>query len=76
MSARFAGTVASALAAASFDPASLTLEVTEGIFLRDSRRAQIVLDELKAIGVGVPWTTLGPVTPRSAASRIEALICA
>jgi diguanylate cyclase (GGDEF)-like protein len=59
MSAGFARTVASILEQTSTDPALLTLEVTESVFLRDEDRALIVLDELKAIGVRLALDDFG-----------------
>jgi diguanylate cyclase (GGDEF)-like protein len=51
MSAGFAATVAAVLDLAGTDPALLTLEITESVFVRDCGRASVVLDELKALGV-------------------------
>lgn len=51
--------VVSALDAHSTDPGSLTLEVTEGIFVRDRERARIVLNALKAIGVKLALDDFG-----------------
>ncbi len=59
MQAGFADLVAAALSASSTDPRLLTLEVTESIFLRDSERAQIVLSDLKAIGVSIALDDFG-----------------
>jgi diguanylate cyclase (GGDEF)-like protein len=59
MSAGFTDTVASALDADSTDPRLLTLELTEGVFVRDGDRALVVLDELKAIGVNLALDDFG-----------------
>jgi diguanylate cyclase (GGDEF)-like protein len=58
-SSGLAKTVAAALANTSTDPSSLTLEVTEGVFIRDERRARVVLDELKRIGVRLALDDFG-----------------
>jgi Amt family ammonium transporter len=71
MSAGFLDTVTSALASTSTDPQRLTLEVTESIFVRDSARARIVLDELKAIGVKLALDDFG--TGYSSLSRLMRL---
>ena len=59
MQGGFADLVAAALSASSTDPRLLTLEVTESIFLRDSDRAQIVLCDLKRIGVSIALDDFG-----------------
>jgi EAL domain-containing protein (putative c-di-GMP-specific phosphodiesterase class I) len=41
------------------DPALLTLEVTESVFVRDDKRALVVLDELKEIGVKLALDDFG-----------------
>jgi diguanylate cyclase (GGDEF)-like protein len=51
MSAGFTDTVAAVLDHASIDAASLTLEVTDTVFVRDRHRAQVVLNDLKDLGV-------------------------
>jgi diguanylate cyclase (GGDEF)-like protein len=51
MSAGFVETVKAVLDSTSVDPAFLTLEVTESVFLRDRDRALVVLEALKDIGV-------------------------
>ena len=51
MGAGFADSVASVLGSASIDPKRLTLEVTEGVFVRDGERALMVLNDLKDLGV-------------------------
>jgi diguanylate cyclase (GGDEF)-like protein len=68
MSAGFPGTVAAAIAAARTEPALLTLEVTESMFVHDSERARIVLEELKAIGVKIALDDFG--TGYSSLSRL------
>jgi diguanylate cyclase (GGDEF)-like protein len=51
MSAGFVETVRAVIDSTSVDPAFLTLEVTESVFLRDRDRALVVLEDLKEIGV-------------------------
>jgi diguanylate cyclase (GGDEF)-like protein len=51
MSADFTETVAAALDDHSLDAGSLTLEVTETVFVRDRQRALLVLNDLKDLGV-------------------------
>ncbi len=51
MSPGFTATVASVLNTADIDPALLTLEITESVFIQDSDRALLVLGDLKALGV-------------------------
>jgi diguanylate cyclase (GGDEF)-like protein len=69
MSGGFAETVAAVLASTSTDPAMLTLEVTESVFVRDENRALVVLGELKGTGVnlalddfGTGYSSLGYLT--------------
>jgi diguanylate cyclase (GGDEF)-like protein len=71
MSAGFVRSVASVLAATGTDPAGLTLEVTESIFVRDVERTRIVLGELKAIGVKLALDDFG--TRYSSLSRLMEL---
>lgn len=71
MSASFLDTVTSALASTSTDPQLLTLEVTESIFVCDSARVRIVLDELKSIGVKLALDDFG--TGYSSLSRLMRL---
>ena len=59
MAAGLAQTVATVLADTSTSPSLLTLEVTESVFVRDERRALIVLDELKVIGVKLALDDFG-----------------
>jgi diguanylate cyclase (GGDEF)-like protein len=59
MSAGFATTVAGVLDSTSTDPALLTLEVTESLFVRDDERALVVLAELKDIGVRLALDDFG-----------------
>ncbi len=47
MAASFPDTVAAVLEAENTDPKLLTPEVTESVFVRDSRRALIVLNDLQ-----------------------------
>jgi diguanylate cyclase (GGDEF)-like protein len=51
MAPDFVGTVAEVLANTDTPPGLLTLEVTETVFITDSQRALIVLQELKQLGV-------------------------
>jgi diguanylate cyclase (GGDEF)-like protein len=66
MSPDFTTTVEEVLESTGTRPELLTLEVTEGVFLQDSRRAQIVLNDLKDLGVvlalddfGAGYSSLG-----------------
>ena len=71
MAGGFADTVASVLATISTDPGQLTLEVTETVLVRDERRARVVLDELKQIGVRLALDDFG--TDYSSLSYLNAL---
>jgi diguanylate cyclase (GGDEF)-like protein len=71
MSAGLAQTVAKVLSSTSTDPSLLTLEVTEGVFVRDERRALVVLDELKEIGVNLALDDFG--TGYSSLSYLNAM---
>jgi diguanylate cyclase (GGDEF)-like protein len=51
MAPDFVGTVAEVLANTDTPPGLLTLEVTETVFITDSQRALIVMQELKQLGV-------------------------
>ncbi len=59
MSAGFAMTVQTVLASTETDPALLTMEVTESVFVRDEERALVVLEELKEIGVKLALDDFG-----------------
>jgi diguanylate cyclase (GGDEF)-like protein len=59
MSSNFAATVGRVLAETATDPKLLTLEVTESVFVQDSNRAQVVLRELKRIGVNLALDDFG-----------------
>ena len=59
MSADFPATVATVLSQTGTDPRLLTLEVTESVFVQDSERAQVVLGELKKIGVNLALDDFG-----------------
>jgi EAL domain-containing protein (putative c-di-GMP-specific phosphodiesterase class I) len=59
MSAGFAESVQTVLADTSTGPASLMLEVTESVFVRDEKRARIVLGELTEIGVKLALDDFG-----------------
>jgi diguanylate cyclase (GGDEF)-like protein len=71
MSAGFANTVASVLEATATEPRLLTLEVTENVLVRDRKRALIVLDELKAIGIRLALDDFG--TGYSSLSYLQTL---
>ncbi len=51
MSADFVAMVATILSDTETDPRVVTFEITEGALVRDTQRAHIVLDQLKALGV-------------------------
>jgi diguanylate cyclase (GGDEF)-like protein len=51
MSPGFTAAVAGVLNTADIDPALLTLEITESVFIRDGDRALLVLGDLKTLGV-------------------------
>ncbi|MEO7836593.1 MAG: EAL domain-containing protein [Acidimicrobiales bacterium] len=59
MSSDFAATVASVLRATDTEARLLTLEVTESIFIRDSERALVMLQELKRMGVRLALDDFG-----------------
>jgi diguanylate cyclase (GGDEF)-like protein len=59
LSAEFTQTVREVLASTSTDPAALTLEVAESVFVRDEERAIVVLAELKGIGVKLALDDFG-----------------
>ena len=59
MSSNFAATVARVVTETGTDPRLLTLEVTENVFVQDSDRAQVVLGELKRIGVNLALDDFG-----------------
>jgi EAL domain-containing protein (putative c-di-GMP-specific phosphodiesterase class I) len=59
MAIGMAQAVTSALSDTSTDPSLLTLEVTESVFVRDQRRALVVLDDLKQIGVKLALDDFG-----------------
>jgi diguanylate cyclase (GGDEF)-like protein len=59
MAAGLAQTVATVLRSTSTDPALLTLEVTENVFVHDEHRALVVLEELKRIGVKLALDDFG-----------------
>ena len=59
MSPDFAQSVEGVLARAGTDPARITLEVTESVFLTDAERALIVLNDLKNIGVTLALDDFG-----------------
>jgi diguanylate cyclase (GGDEF)-like protein len=59
MSSNFIATVTKVLSETATDPRLLTLEVTESVFVQDSDRAQVVLRELKRIGVNLALDDFG-----------------
>ena len=59
MSPGFARSVAIILEDSGTEPRLLTLEVTESVFLQDSERALVVLEELKRIGVALALDDFG-----------------
>ncbi len=59
MSPDYATTVAAVLAKTNTDPGVVTLEVTESVFVQDSERALVVLNELKRIGVKLALDDFG-----------------
>ncbi|MEA2500556.1 MAG: hypothetical protein QOD01_667, partial [Actinomycetota bacterium] len=59
MSQDYAATVADVLSGSGIDPQLVTLEVTESVFVQDSERALVVLNELKRIGVRLALDDFG-----------------
>ena len=59
MAAGFPDTVAAVLNSQHLDPKLLTLEVTESVFVRDSKRALTVLNDLKDLGVLIALDDFG-----------------
>ena len=59
MAPGLAKSIATILVDTSTDANRLTLEVTESIFIRDEKRALVVLDELKSIGVKLALDDFG-----------------
>jgi diguanylate cyclase (GGDEF)-like protein len=59
MESDFAATVAAVLLETHTDPRLLTLEMTESVFLQDSARALVVLDDLKHLGVNLALDDFG-----------------
>ncbi len=59
MSRGFTADVAAVLRATDTDPALLTLEITEGVFIQDSERALVVLRDLKDLGVRLALDDFG-----------------
>ena len=55
----FVGTVAAILDKTGMDPAALTLEITEWVFVDDPARAKTVLADLKALGVRLALDDFG-----------------
>ena len=59
MSEKFTQSVREVLARHAIEPASLTLEVTESVFIRDEKRAIFVFEELMDIGVNLALDDFG-----------------
>jgi EAL domain-containing protein (putative c-di-GMP-specific phosphodiesterase class I) len=59
LDAGYASSVARILDRTGMDPAALTLEVTEGIFLSDGDLARRVFDEVRALGVRLALDDFG-----------------
>ncbi|MCU1428396.1 MAG: hypothetical protein JWL83_2396, partial [Actinomycetia bacterium] len=59
MSPDYAATVAAVLFGTDTDPKLVTLEVTESVFVQDSERALVVLNELKHLGVNLALDDFG-----------------
>ncbi|MEY2420672.1 MAG: hypothetical protein QOI95_739 [Acidimicrobiaceae bacterium] len=59
LSPGFVATVAAVLAGAETDPTRVTLEMTESVFVQDSPRALVVLNELKHLGVTIALDDFG-----------------
>jgi diguanylate cyclase (GGDEF)-like protein len=59
MSADYAADVGRVLAEADMDPTLVTLEVTESVFVQDSDRALVVLNDLKGVGVALALDDFG-----------------
>jgi EAL domain-containing protein (putative c-di-GMP-specific phosphodiesterase class I) len=59
MAPDFAADVAAVLARTRTEPRLLTLEITESVFVQDSERALVVLNELKSAGVLVALDDFG-----------------
>jgi len=55
----FGPIVASVLAETATDPAMVTVELTESVFIQDSARASVVLNELKALGLRLALDDFG-----------------
>jgi EAL domain-containing protein (putative c-di-GMP-specific phosphodiesterase class I) len=59
MSADFTASVEDVLLTTGTDPELVTLEVTESVFVRDSRHALLVLNDLKQLGVNLALDDFG-----------------
>ncbi len=55
----FCATVAAVFAATNTDPSAITLEITESVFIEDSERALVVLQDLKQLGVALALDDFG-----------------
>jgi EAL domain-containing protein (putative c-di-GMP-specific phosphodiesterase class I) len=59
MAPDFAGTVAEVLTETRTNPQAVTLEVTESVFIQDSDRALLVLNDLRLLGVKLALDDFG-----------------
>jgi EAL domain-containing protein (putative c-di-GMP-specific phosphodiesterase class I) len=59
MAPSFAATVEAVLADTQTDPKLVTLEMTESVFIQDSERALVVLNDLKSLGVTLALDDFG-----------------
>jgi EAL domain-containing protein (putative c-di-GMP-specific phosphodiesterase class I) len=59
MAPDFVATVAEVLEATGTNPLDLTLEITESVFIHDPKRAQVVLSDLKTLGVLIALDDFG-----------------
>jgi diguanylate cyclase (GGDEF)-like protein len=59
MAPEFVATVAEVLEATGTDAHDLTLEITESVFIYDPKRAEVVLSDLKALGVLIALDDFG-----------------
>jgi diguanylate cyclase (GGDEF)-like protein len=59
MAPGYAASVAAVLSDTDIDPKLVTLEMTESVFVQDSERALVVLDELKHLGVRLALDDFG-----------------
>jgi diguanylate cyclase (GGDEF)-like protein len=71
MSAGFVQSVETVLTRTGTPPSLLTLDLTEGVIVRDEGRALIILEQLKAVGVGLALDDFG--TGYSSLSHLNTL---